>query len=182
MNTEQNQTLELAKKAKRGDKQAFGDLIKLHKEYFYRTAFIYAKKEESALEVFQEAVVRALLGIGKLKDPEYFKTWMTRIIYNCAMEMYRSSARTVSMDEDPASEAVDTARSDLSKEERMDLHNAIQQLPESYQSVIVQKYFDGMKISEIAENSGKPEGTIKSDLSRAKRQLRDILREGYRYV
>lgn len=170
----------LARKAIKGDKQAFGELVKLHKEYFYRNAFLYAKREEAALEVFQEAIVKALLSIKTLKEPTHFKTWMTKIIYNCAMDLHRSNTKTVYLEE--YEEVPSISPDNLSREERLDLHAAVDKLDEPYQSVIVQKYFQGMKIDEIAVSNGRPVGTVKSDLARAKKQLRNILREGYRHV
>lgn len=67
---------------------------------------------------------------------------------------------------------------ELSREEVMDLHNAVDSLEEPYRTIVKQKYFQGMKISEISIRMGRPEGTVKSDLSRAKKQLRVMLKEG----
>jgi len=173
----------LVRKAKKGNAQSFGELIKIHKEYLYRTAFLYMKNEDMALEVFQEAVVQGLISIKTLKKPEYFKTWMTSILYHCAMEMYRKSSKTISYDELEMKEAVIKKEDNgLSEEEKMDLHIAVNKLEEPYRSLIVQKYFEGMKITEIAEQTHKPEGTVKCELSRARKQLRYILKEGYQYV
>ncbi len=182
MRTEQHSQTELVRRAKRGDREAFGDLLKMHKEYFYRTAFLYMKKEDLALDVFQEAIVQALLGIRNLKEPDYFKTWMTRIIYNCSMEMYRKESRTVLLEEEQLTGQIRPEKEGEQREEKLDLHKAILSLQEPYQSVIVEKYFEGKKISEIAQSQGKPEGTVKSELARAKKQLRNMLQEGYRYV
>lgn len=182
MRAEQHSQAELVRRAKRGDREAFGDLLKMHKEYFYRTAFLYMKNEDLALDVFQEAIVQALLGIRNLKEPDYFKTWMTRIIYNCSMEMYRKESRTVLMEEEQLPGGDLPEKEELQREEKLDLHNAVLSLQEPYKTVIVEKYFQGKKISEIAQSQGKPEGTVKSELSRAKKQLRNMLQEGYRYV
>lgn len=173
----------LVRKAIKGDAHSFGELVKIEKDYFYRMAFLYMKNQESALEVFQEAIVQGLLGIKKLKDPQYFKTWMTRILYNCAMEMHRKSSRNVSYDAMDQNEAIlYQEETGLSKEEKMDLYNALDRLEEPYKSLIVQKYFEGLKIAEIAAQNRKPEGTVKCELSRARKQLRSILQEGYQYV
>jgi len=174
---------EIIRKARKGDAQSFGELIKLHKEYLYRTAFLYMKNEDMALEVFQEAVVQGLVSIKTLKNPEYFRAWMTKILYNCAMEMYRKSSKTVSYDELEMNERnMAEGEFGLSREEKMDLHNAVNMLEEPYKSLVVQKYFEGLKIAEIAEQAQKPEGTVKCELSRARKQLRCILKEGYQYV
>lgn len=79
----------LIRKAKKGDTKAYGELIQLHKDYFYRNAFCYVKNVDLAGDVFQEAVTIGMLSIKDLKNPNYFRTWMTRIIYNCANEMFR---------------------------------------------------------------------------------------------
>ena len=65
-----------------------------------------------------------------------------------------------------------------SREEIIDLHNAVESLEEPYRTIIKQKYFEDKKISEIAAYTGRAEGTIKSDLCRAKRKLKLILEEG----
>ena len=69
-------------------------------------------------------------------------------------------------------------KSEASREEIIDLHNAVESLEEPYRTIIKQKYFEDKKISEIAAYTGRAEGTVKSDLSRAKRKLKLILEEG----
>lgn len=173
----------LVRKARKGDMDAYGELVGIHKDYFYRNAFCYVKNVEQASDIFQEAVTLGILSIRSLKKPEYFRTWMTRIIYNCANEMYRKSAREVSLEEEkPKLSGQEKSNGQLSREEVMDLHNAVDNLEEPYRSLVKQKYFQGMKISEISKETGRPEGTVKSDLSRAKKKLRTMLREGYDYV
>lgn len=71
---------------------------------------------------------------------------------------------------------------ELAREEIMDLHRAVDMLKEPYRSTIRKKYFMGMKISEIAREEGKPEGTVKSDLHKAKKELRKILGKEYFHV
>ena len=66
MKAEQRSQTELVRRARKGDREAFGELLKLHKEYFYRTAFLYMKQVDLALEAFQEAIVQALMGIRTL--------------------------------------------------------------------------------------------------------------------
>ena len=68
--------------------------------------------------------------------------------------------------------------SDIRPPEIIDLHNAVESLEEPYRTIIKQKYFEDKKISEIAAYTGRAEGTVKSDLSRAKRKLKLILEEG----
>ena len=168
----------LIRKAKRGDTDAYGELIRIHKDYFYRNAFCYVKNVEQACDVFQEAVTVGMLSIQTLKKPEYFRTWMTRIIFNCAKEQYRRNARESYLEDVETVQFADRkSNGELSHEEVMDLHHAVDRLEEPYRTVVKQKYFQCMKISEISASTGRPEGTVKSNLSRAKKQLRVMLKE-----
>lgn len=153
--------------SQKGDTKAYGELIQLHKDYFYRNAFCYVKNVDLAGDVFQEAVTIGMLSIKDLKNPNYFRTWMTRIIYNCANEMFRKAEREIgSLDAEIRDRAEENGGA--SREEIIDLHNAVESLEEPYRTIIKQKYFEDKKISEIAAYTGRAEGTVKSDLSRAK--------------
>lgn len=183
MKSNEEASLTVVLKAKKGDTQAFGELMKLHKEYLYRTAFLYVKNEEMALDVLQEATIQGMLAIHKLREPKYFKTWITRILYNCAADMYRKSSKVIPYSQEELPEAsLSRPGSGVSQEEKMDIHDAVRQLNDPYRTLIVLKYFEGLTIAEISKMSSKPEGTIKSDLSKAKKKLRSILKEGYTYA
>ena len=64
-------------------------------------------------------------------------------------------------------------------EERMDVYEAIGRLEKHYRSVIILKYFEDMKLAEIAETLQMPEGSVSAYLTRAKRELKKYLKEGY---
>jgi len=74
----------LVEEAISGCKEAFSTLVDMNKEYLYKTAFLYMKNQEEALEVYQETVYKAYINLHKLKKPEFFKTWLTRILINNA--------------------------------------------------------------------------------------------------
>ena len=59
------------------------------KEKFYRLAYCYVKQEQDALDILSEATYRGFLHLGKLEKPEYFDTWMSRIIINCAYDLLK---------------------------------------------------------------------------------------------
>lgn len=64
-------TIRLVKKAIKGNKSAYGELIAEYQVYLYKTAFLYVKNEADALDAVQECVTRGLLAIGKLREPEW---------------------------------------------------------------------------------------------------------------
>ena len=67
----------------------------------------------------------------------------------------------------------------ISAEERLDLYSAIERLPEKYRTVVILRYFDELKLDEIAYITGVPRGTVSGWLTRARQELRNILKEGY---
>lgn len=163
----------LLKKALRGNPKAFGEVIRQEQEYLYRMAYAYTHNEDDALDAVQECVLRAYRNVRSVKQPQYFRTWLTRILINTAKELTAKRSPQVGLEELselPAAEG-------LSAEERMDLHKALETLPEQYRDVITLMYFDGMKTREIAEQMNVPEGTVSSWLHRAKEQLRLQLKE-----
>ena len=160
------------KKAIRGNVDAYGHLVEIYKTYLYRTAWLYVHNEDVALDVVQESILKGFRQIKTLRKAKYFKTWMTRILINTAMDMGAQR-------KEQADRAADEGGS---LEEKMDLYNAIQRLPEQYRSVVILKYFNDMKLSEIAETLQIPEGSVSAYLFRAKQELRNILKEGYRYA
>lgn len=166
----------LIKRAIKGDSNAYTEIIKGYKEYLYKMAFLYVKNEELALEVLQETVYKGFMNISKLKKSEYFKTWITRILINTAIDIQKSMKKTVPIDDECVLESKPIG---ISVEERIDLYRAIDYLKDKYKTVIIMKYFDDMKISQIASLMSIPESTVKTYLSRAKKELGCFLEEGY---
>lgn len=164
------------KRAISGEKEAFSNLIKQNKLYLYKTAYMYVKDEDKSLEVLQETIVRGIASISKLKNPMYFKTWITRILINVAIDMNRKNSKVEQLTE--ASEVIEEKNS-ISLEEKLDLYNAVDLLNENYKTVVIMKYFNDMKIRDIAEVMNVPENTVKTYLNRAKVSLKKILKEGY---
>lgn len=73
---------QLIKKAKKGDDRAFYELMKIHKIRLLKIAISYLQNEGEALEALQEVTFRAYRSIKKVKQPEYFSTWLIRIMIN----------------------------------------------------------------------------------------------------
>lgn len=170
---EKDEMTRLAKKAKRGNAKAYGMLIESLKEYLYKTAMLSAKNEQVALDVVSECILNGYQKIKQLDKPEYFKTWITRILFHIIADYYRSEKYT----EDVDSLQIPEPESIVNKEEKMDLYQAIDMLSEKYRKVIILKYFDGLKISDIAYVMDIPEGSVKAYLHRAKEDLKHLLTE-----
>lgn len=174
---QQDNTERLAGKAMRGSCDAFGQLIHIHQDYLYRMAFLYMKNEDAALDVVQESILHAYEAIRGLKQPAFFKTWITRILINCANTALRKNNKVLLYEETP--EPADMGKRCL--EETWDLRTAMDKLPENHRTAVLLKYYSDMKVSEIAAVMKVPEGTVKSYLSRARQELKAYLEEDYRY-
>ena len=159
-------TIQLVKKAVRGSKSAYGELIAEYQVYLYKTAFLYVKNEADSLDAVQECVMRGLLAIGKLKEPQYFKTWITRILLNCIWQG-KKQTQTVALEE-----YREKGVENYLIEEKVDLYDAIDSLKEQYKTVVILFYFQELKIKEIARIMEIPEGSVKAYLYRATKQLR----------
>lgn len=158
-------TIKLVKQAIKGSKSAYGELIAKYQVYLYKTAFLYVKNEADALDAVQECVTRAMIGIEKLKEPQHFKTWITRILINCIWQD-KKKAPTIPLDE-----YMEKGTTDYLIEEKVDLYDAIDSLKEQYKTAVILFYFQELKIKEIAQVMDIPEGSVKADLYRAKKQL-----------
>lgn len=164
-------TIRLVRKAIRGSKSAYGELIAEYQVYLYKTAFLYVKNEADSLDAVQECVTRGMLAIGKLKEPRYFKTWITKILLNCIWQD-RKKTQTVSLEE-----YQEQGIENYLIEEKVDLYDAIDSLKEQYKTVVILFYFQELRIREIAQIMDIPEGSVKVYLYRAKKQLRKCLEE-----
>ncbi len=160
------------KRAKRGDKEAFCNLIRINKIALYRVAKSILNNEDDIEDAVSEAVLKAYKNIKKLKHEEFFKTWVIRIVINESNNLYKKRIKEISVDKEHFKniEINDDYR-DLS------LYNAINSLDDDLRTTTILFYFEDMKYKDIAKVLNVKEGTIKSRLSRAKEKLYNILKE-----
>ncbi|MFF2875175.1 sigma-70 family RNA polymerase sigma factor [Gottfriedia sp. NPDC057991] len=162
-------------KAKKGDSIAFQELIEEEKANLYRTAYLYVKDENDALDIVQETVYKAYISIKKVKEVQHFSTWLTRILINNALDFLKKKSRLIPIDSLDNSSLVREEQ----HEENMDLLHAIDQLEPRYKTVIILRYYNDYTIKQIAETLKCPEGTVKTNLHRALSKLKIDLREEY---
>jgi RNA polymerase sigma-70 factor (ECF subfamily) len=173
--------IDIVNKAKQGDDAAFSTLITFCKENLYKVAFAYLKSEEEALDIVSDTIYKAYMDIDKLQNPEYFNTWITRILINNAINRLKKNKRIVLIDEYEKIEDLNSEVSDIGFDipRSIDLYNAIDKLNAKSKSIIILRYFQDMTISEISEVLKMPEGTIKVYLHRALKKLKIELEEEF---
>ena len=135
------------------------------KDRLYRTAYVYLGNESDALEAVDEAVYQALRSLTQLKQPEYFESWLTRILINECHKELRRRKRIVTVDVLP-----DTAGPEAYG--HLPLKDAIRHLPEELREVVILRFFSGYTQAETAEILRVPQGTVATRQRRALQLLR----------
>lgn len=164
----------LARASIKGNSEAYAELMKFHKNYLYKIAYSYINDEQKALDILQETAYKGLLNIKKLREEKYFKTWITRILINIAIDYSRSESNLVYLEDETV--FIENEKN-LSIESKLDLYDAINRLRDNYKMVIILKYFNDMTEEQVSNIMDIPINTVKSNLRRARLQLKDILKE-----
>lgn len=167
----------LVKKAINGDGEAFELLIKQESDKLYKIAFLHVRNKEDALDVIQESVYKAFISIKKLKNPEFFSTWLVKILIRTAYKMLEQRKRLGFIDDNSISELLNKEVPEY--EQQIDLSYAVSKLNNNYQTVIILFYYNDLSIRDISKALDKPEGTIKTYLRRAKNELKKMIGEDH---
>ncbi len=134
------------------------------KKELYRFSYLYLRSEASALEAVDETVFLAYKNLSKLKQPEYFKTWITRILINVCKKELKRSKRVSPIEASP-----ELTHQDF---DALPLKVAIDKLPKELQIIINLRYFNHYTLIETAEILKLPQGTVATRQRKALALLR----------
>lgn len=175
---------DLVRRCQAGDDDAFEDLVDRYKDLVFaflaRTGLEAARVEDLAQEVF----LRIHRGLPYFRGEARLSTWIYRIVANVfAQEIAKRREPGQPLDTgeaagDPALARTDRSFSDLELKDRLD--KAIAGLPAQYRLLIAGHYLKGISYEDLAEMFNLPVGTVKTQLFRAKRQLRHLLETSLR--
>lgn len=149
-----------------GDKEAFARLIRAVQADMYRMARSLLDRDEDCADAMQEAVLKAYRGVGKLREPAFFRTWLFRILIHECRQLHRKHKRVSPADKLPEPEAA-PFQPDLD----LDVRDAVERLREPLRTLVRLHYFADLPLADISDMTGVPEGTLKSRLHRARRAL-----------
>lgn len=147
------------------DKKEFAERVEAIKKQLYKTAYLYLGNEASAVDAVDEAIYKAFKALRQLRQPEYFTTWVTRILINeCKKELKRQSKL--------APEAFLHREEESYDYDALPLKEAITKLPEHLKEVVILRYFSGYTLSEAATALELPQGTVVTRQRRALQLLK----------
>lgn len=150
------------------EREEFAARVQEIREQLYRTAYGYLGNAHDSLEAVDEAVYQGFRARKKIRQPEFFTTWMTRILIRVC---YRELKRRTRQQEVPVEEQ------DAEDYDGLPLREAIERLPEELRQVIVLRYFTGLTQAETAQALEIPQGTVVTRQRRALALLRVELEE-----
>ncbi len=156
--------------AMRGDADAFIRLILTHKNNLYGLARTYLNHDEDCADAIQETIFKAFKGISTLREPAFFKSWLSRILINECIRLLRAQKRM---------HIIEQSKWDCISMhvpyEAIELKEAVAYLEDDLRNVVQLYYYEDVPIKKIARRLGVPEGTIKSRLHRARELLAEVL-------
>ena len=179
--------MRIVRKVLAGDVNAFEQLVIENQKSVYNLALKIMKNESDALDVSQDVFLKAYTNLENFRGDSRFSVWLYRLAYNACIDASRKSKAGMNIsltvqDEDSESAELDLAdNKPLPEEEterretQREVQAAIQELPEDQRKIIVMREFSDMAYEDIAASLGISVGTVKSRLSRARKNLAKIL-------
>ena len=155
----------LVKRAQRKDADAFTELIQSQMQNMYKTAWLILHNDEDAADAISDTILICWEKLGQLRQADFFKTWMTRILINQCNNILKQRKKVVPVDE--FREAAESSQ----EYENVEWMETLQSLDEKYRLIIVLYYVNGLSTTEISTILHMPVSTVRTRLSRGRNQM-----------
>jgi len=174
---------ELVARTRAGQRDAYGELVRRHQSAVYNIAYRLIGERQTALDLAQETFVRSFSALASFDRARSFAPWLHRIATNTALNwLERKRVSTVPLERDDADHALEIPdesnepeRVVLASEQNARVRRAILMLTPRQRAVIELRHFQELSYEEIAATLGIALSDVKSDLFRARQQLRRSL-------
>jgi RNA polymerase sigma factor (sigma-70 family) len=163
----------LVARCRRGDRDAWGEIIDRFSGYVYAIAVhAYGLSEADAEDVFQEAFTRTYERLDQLREDEAIRPWLGQLTRRLSIDRLRSRAREV-----PEEQLLDLRADDVVArlDEALAIQQALAELPAACRDVLVRFFLRDESYRAIGEELGIPPGTVASRISRCLARLREQL-------
>lgn len=151
------------------DKDFFMEELQAYQVTLYRVAYTVLRDDDACRDALQDAALKAWEKRFSLREPRYFRTWITRILINACHDIQRMRRRLVCMESVPIQAASPPPDPELAA--------ALKDLPEGIRLPLVLHYAEGMSYQEIAQTLHLSQSTIRNRLRKGKEKLRKELEE-----
>jgi RNA polymerase sigma-70 factor (ECF subfamily) len=164
-----------------GDVDVFLSLVERHRRYLYNLALRLTGSEQDANDVVQDSLLNAYLHLEQFEERADFRTWLTRIVVNCALDHLRARRRRPDVhDPQPIADVVETVASSMPDPERLavsadcrrQVSAAMKTMSPLERVTFALRHFEGCSINEIAQTLGIGHNAAKQHIFRAVRKIR----------
>ena len=179
---ERQQLFDLIKQAKEGKQSAFTKLYEKYNRIIYNTIYRIVNNKDAADDLLSVTFIKAFSKLESYVNNISFEMWLKTIAINTAIDYIRSSKNEKQNHYiDSEDNYIQLDSNDLSPEEAImkqetveQLKVALHKLRSKYRNILELRYFKGLSYEELATELGVPIGTVKSDLNKAKKRLREF--------
>lgn len=161
----------LAKRARKGDKEAYGELYEMFLPEMYRYAFFTLSSAENARDAVQDAALQGFKSIGRLRSDDAVKTWFFGILSHVCKRKLREKYEAEFVDLDSC---LGLTQGDKTDEiiDAIDLAERLRRLKEDEREIVDLAVFGGLNSRQISQLTGLAPGSVRSKLSRAVAEMR----------
>jgi len=156
-----------------GDKEAFAVIVARYTERAYRMALYILGSEQDAMDLSQDAFIRAYRNLRRFDTSRPFFPWFARILRNLCYNFYKSRKRKQAYNIEDFQIAAPSKGVDVST--KIALNKALAELSAQDREIIGKFYFEQLTYAEIADELGIPMGTVMSRLYYARKRLKDYM-------
>ena len=176
----QNEDKLLVERFRQGDRDAFDQLVKKYQDKTYRQCYLFTHEVGDALDLTQEIFIRVFQSLGNFKGQSSFYTWLFRIVHNICIDYTRKNKAYLDAEisiENTFDSESQSSPSNLveAKELGVEISRAIDILPSQVKSTIILRYYEGLDYKSISDILECRIGSVKSNLYRGVRMLRNML-------
>lgn len=167
--------LELVRKAKKKNAEAFSELVRRHEKVVYNLAFRFMREASLAEDMAQEAFLKAFRLLKGFRGDCTFSTWMYRVTCSVCLTELKRRKRRGEVEFLPDHAGAVTGNEAEAADMAAQVRRAVTHLPERYATIITLYYLQEMPYEEIARIMEIPMGTLKTWMFRARKELREIV-------
>jgi len=170
--------------AQQNNSDAFATLYALTYNKIYNYACHYLRDTYAAQDAMQETYIKALKNIHNISEPKLFVSWLNKIAFNVCFDMVRKNSNDAQPTDDEIISQIldpkDYNNPEVNTQKKMEykrLHEALEKLPFKEQQAIKMKYFNGMKLEDIATTLGTSRSSVKRYIASGEELLRRSLKD-----